>query len=278
MIKHRNNAAYELASAGIRESLKQSGVPVVIKEYMCTQDKCVIIKEELTKPDLIFTLGTQSTRCSMNSIHDIPILFSMVLDPEESGLNAENLTGVSLNIPFKEYGRILKKIFRKNCTIGVLYNPEENASFVKEAAEVARSMQFKIKSSAIVSLKDFNDVSHNLLTHIDVFWFIADTVVCQPVLVKKILQDCFKHKVPVIGLSPYYVKAGALFSLNCDYKDIGRQAGELGIRILQGEKPGDIQVNAPRKIVLYLNQTVAERLSVRIPVEVRKEAHKVFGE
>jgi putative ABC transport system substrate-binding protein len=81
-----------------------------------------------------------------------------------------------------------------------------------------------------------------------------------------------------MGISPSYARAGALIALSCDYRDIGNQAGEISVRILKGERCSAIKVAPPRKVKLFLNIAVADRLGVKIPKKILREAEEVFGQ
>ena len=113
---------------------------------------------------------------------------------------------------------------------------------------------------------------------VDALWLFPDPVVAQQTIVTQILYNALIKKIPVIGISPSYVKAGALMALTCDYRDVGKQAGETACRILQGEKASEIAVTNPRQFKLYLNRSVADKLQVSIPKYLFSEASEVYGE
>ena len=68
-----------------------------------------------------------------------------------------------------------------------------------------------------------------------------------------------------MGLSPAFVKAGALLALSVDYKDVGVQCGELAAQVLAGQPPPSLPITVPRRVTLYLNLNVAKTISVKIP-------------
>ena len=78
-----------------------------------------------------------------------------------------------------------------------------------------------------------------------------------------------------MGLSSAYVRAGALFALDCDYDDIGKQAGEVALLILCGNSPYEVPITTPRKIYLSINQKTAERIGIEIPAALLKIAEEV---
>lgn len=106
---------------------------------------------------------------------------------------------------------------------------------------------------------------------------IADTTLYLPQVTEYLLLESLRAKFPVIGLSSCYTKAGAVLSFDCDYKDLGRQAGEISLRILQGENPSNIPIARPEKIKFSLNLSAAERMNIKIPDSIIKQASEVFG-
>jgi putative ABC transport system substrate-binding protein len=79
-----------------------------------------------------------------------------------------------------------------------------------------------------------------------------------------------------MGPFPSFVKAGALFTLAWDDKDVGRQSGELALRILAGESPNQIPLTTPRMIYLVLNLRTAEQIKLKIPPHIVSVAKEVY--
>ena len=80
------------------------------------------------------------------------------------------------------------------------------------------------------------------ISNIDILWAVSDRTVFNPQARQYILLNTLRNKVPFMGLSASYVKAGALFALSLDYEDIGYQTGELASRIIAGEQTSSISI------------------------------------
>jgi putative ABC transport system substrate-binding protein len=78
-----------------------------------------------------------------------------------------------------------------------------------------------------------------------------------------------------MGISPF-VRSGALLALSCDNADIGRQAGELAVKILNGARPTDLPITVPEKIRLAINLKTAKRIGLNIPSQIVDKADEVF--
>jgi len=269
--------AYLEAWIGFLEFLDDYQVSLKVTKYNLEEETPEIIFSKINKqkPDLIVTLGTEASKLAKKNISDIPIVFSMVLDPIDIGLKAKNLTGSSLDIPLRIQFKTIKKINHRVKKIGVIYNPLENNSIIQKAKIEAKNNNLVLKKFPVNSTKEIPRIDD---MNIDALLLIPDNIVCQSVIIQHILLASLKNKIPVIGISPAYVKAGALFAFSCDYKDIGRQSGNIALRILNGEDIKDIPISIPRKTKLFLNLTVAKRIGLKLNKKIIEEAVTIYGE
>src|SRR2546425_8044938 len=104
------------------------------------------------------------------------------------------------------------------------------------------------------SPKDLPDALASLNNRADGLWGVADQIVLNPQTVKPILLFSLRNRIPFVGLSATWVKAGALYALDRDYDDIGRQLGEAAVKILRGAAPGSLPPASPRKVVYCINR------------------------
>jgi putative ABC transport system substrate-binding protein len=272
-IKSGAIAQYDTALEGFKKSVEGRNVLVVLNEYDL-KDGNALEHIRSQEWDLILTLGTPASKVMSENIENIPVVFSVVLFPERNHIKGENVTGASLDIPVGIQLENLKAVVPDKKTIGVIYNPEENEDTMRKARQIVGGMGLILKTFPVKSTKEIPRIKE---MGIDALWLIPDTVVSQPAIIGHILRSSLRYKVPVMGVSRSYAKAGALLALSCDYEDIGRQSGEMALRILSGEGPADIPVSIPRKVKLYLNLAVAERLKIKIPREIIENADEVFG-
>ena len=85
-----------------------------------------------------------------------------------------------------------------------------------------------------------------------------------------------RNRIPFVGLSPSFVKAGALLAFTTDYRDLGRQAGEQSVRILTGEDTAGIPITVPRDLSLFINMNTAKQIEVEIDDAIRQKAELHF--
>ncbi len=243
----------------------------------------IIKKIRAFQPDAILTVGSRATGLVSKNIKDIPIVFSMVLYPVASEFVSSmkrpggNLTGAAMDVPIDRQLKTLAKIVPRLKRVGVLYSPEETLPVIEEARRVAASMNLELLAEEVDSESDVPDALGRLdKRKMDALWSVADGNVFTRPSTKFIIKYVVRRGIPFMGPHNGFVRAGALLALTADYRDCGRQAGEIVVRILDGTNPKAIPVATPRTIEMGLNLQVAGHIRLRIPQGMIDEASMVI--
>ncbi len=290
IIKNKKVEPYETALKGCLNVLKKKGFKekknLVLTYYDLEENSkknyLIIKKIRKKKPDLIIAFGTRASKILKKKIKDVPVVFTMVLNPIETGLvhknrsSKDNFVGASMNLSPARQFKLLKEVFPHGKKVGVLYDSKKTGNTIKIAVQAAKKCDLELIKKDVFSPKEVPSAISRLIKKIDVLWLIADTTVISYQSLPYILKVALKAKVPVIAQANYVVEMGALIGLECDYKDIGMQSGELACKILEGEKPVNLQTTVPGKTFLAINLKVARALGLKIPFSVSKRAHKIF--
>ena len=85
-----------------------------------------------------------------------------------------------------------------------------------------------------------------------------------------------RHKLPAVYWDRFFVDAGGLMAYGPDLVDQFRQAAGYVDRILKGEKPADLPVQAPTKYELVINLKTAKALGITVPVQLLGRADEVI--
>jgi putative ABC transport system substrate-binding protein len=266
---------YKEVSAGLKTFYADKGVGVRLTEYSLKgQDPAAIFsKINAEKPDLMLTVGEDALKAAKDNIKGVPIVFTMVFNSK--AMMDDNTTGILLDISPEMKITGVKKVLPRTKTIGLLYSPNSLASFEDIKAECDRR-GITLNSKLVSDDAGFTGALSAVFSGSDCFIVILDPKIYFSQTLKFLLLESIKQKVPVIGLSSFYTKAGAIASFDCDYKDLGKQAGEIASRIIAGEKPSTIKPVRPRKYKFSINLVTAEKDGIVIPPDVVKEAAEVF--
>ncbi len=273
---------YQTALKGFKETLRKKNYDLNVEEYVLKDDtggKDGLLAEIKKKsPRLIVTLGSAATSYIAKDIKDTPVVFCMVLNPTASGfiqsMNASgnNVTGASLDIPLEVQFEALRSLIPPAKKVGVIYNPSETESVIQEATRAAEQIGLELVSIPIISKEEVPKALRTLDGKVDALWSVADSTVFSPGSTKFILLHTLRNKIPFVGLSPAFVKAGALMALAADYQEVGTQCGELAVRVLSGYQPSSLPITMPQSITMYLNLNTAEILGLEVPSAQMKGA------
>ena len=85
-----------------------------------------------------------------------------------------------------------------------------------------------------------------------------------------------RHKLPAIYYDQFFAKAGGLISYGTDIVDQYRRAASFVDRILKGEKPADLPVQAPTKFEMAINLKTARALGLTVPPSLLARANEVI--
>jgi putative ABC transport system substrate-binding protein len=83
------------------------------------------------------------------------------------------------------------------------------------------------------------------------------------------------NQIPVYAGDTDSAKRGAIAAIGFNYYDVGRQTGKIVLRVLKGEKPGDIPVEGVQITELFVNPGAAAKMGVTIPAAVIAKAKEV---
>ena len=293
VIKTRDIPFYSAAYDGFLHGLKQRGyrsgdkleIKVVSLNGSPEADGKLVRLQIEKRPDLIVTLGTDATRLVAEQKTNIPVLFSMVLDPVSLGvvksLDAPGgvFTGTTLMVrPGKQFDALLQSCPMAR-RIGVLYSDGDptSAAYLKEAQEDAKRLGIEIRPIAVRAYKASKDALNGFADGVDALWLIADPASTGLQEMKDTLDFARVRRLPVLGASSATVRAGALAALSANLADLGDETAEMAIPLLEGtDAPAKMRVRGPRRTQLTINLDVARLLKIALPDALLSLADEVI--
>jgi putative tryptophan/tyrosine transport system substrate-binding protein len=236
-------------------------------------------------PDVILAHGVSSVRPLLQATRTVPIVFPIASDPVGAGLVESlarpggNATGF-MSFEYTLSGKwleLLKDIAPGVTRVAVLQDPTQgggsSAFAVIQAAAPSLGMEVtpvNLREAPEIerALADFARTSNGGL--------IVTGSALSNVHHKLIITLAARHKLPAIYLERSFAADGGLISYGSDYIDHYRRAAGYVDRILKGEKPADLPVQAPTKYELVINLKTAKSLGLSVPPTLLARADEVI--
>ncbi len=233
------------------------------------------------KPDVIVAIATPSAQAAVAATKDIPVVFSAVTDPLGAKLitNTQkpggNVTGLSDMSPIAQHLDLIKEVTPTAKRIGVAYNPgEANAvSLVDLLKREAPGRNMEIVTASAPKSSDVLAAARSLVGKVDAIYVPTDNTIVTAL--ESVIKVGIDNRIPVYSGDTDSVNRGTIAALGFNYYDIGRQTGQVVLRILEGEKPGDIPVRTADGTDLFVNPAAAKKMGVSIPAALLTRATKV---
>jgi putative ABC transport system substrate-binding protein len=237
-------------------------------------------------PDvLVAATGTATLAPLLQATRTVPIVFVTVIDPVGAGFVASlarpggNATGFTM----LEYGlsgkwlELLKEIAPRMTRAAVLRDPAIASGIGQFGAVQAVAPSFGVELSP-VDVRDAGEIERAVMA------FARSSngglIVTASTLASRhrdvIIAIAAGHRLPAVYPFRYFVTAGGLISYGPDSIDPYRRAAGYVDRILKGEKPADLPVQAPTKYELVINLKTAKALGLEVPATLLPRADEVI--
>lgn len=269
------------AKLGIMDELKAAGyeegknLKIISKNAQGAIANAMLIAKQFVQssPDAIVTISTSSTQSAIKAISgsDIPLIFSSVTDPVAAGLVSDmdipkkNITG-AIDYPLiKEEIELITGYIPEVKTIGFLYSTGE-ANSVKTIDLMKKEIEGKLDyiEAQVASSHQISQAIESLIGKVDVIYIPSDNVIFSAM--PKLVQMSRKHKIPVFSSDPDSVKMGVLACIGYTQYEVGRTAGRLLVRVLNGEN--NLKIEKPTKAQIFINQKTAKIMGLDVPEQM----------
>ncbi|MFL6798833.1 MAG: ABC transporter substrate-binding protein [Xanthobacteraceae bacterium] len=241
-----------------------------------------------TSPEVILAQGTAVTAGLQKQTRTIPVVFTVVSDPVGSGFIQSfarpggNLTGFTNFLEpsmAAKWVQLLKEIAPRVSRVGILFNPQLAAGggmyFVRPVETSAAALGIKALQLAVQTPAEI-DQAINAFAQEPGGGLIAPADATTLPHRDMILVLAARHRLPAVYPYRFFLTSGGLMSYGMDYADVFKRAAEYCVRILEGEKPADLPVQAPTKYQLVVNLKTAKALGLDVPPTLLARADEVI--
>jgi putative tryptophan/tyrosine transport system substrate-binding protein len=239
------------------------------------------------RPEVILARTTPVVAALVRETRTLPIVFVSVSDPvgdhlvesfARPGGNVTGFTNIEASMSSK-WVELLKEIFPQTERAAMIFNPKvapgQGVYFLQPFESAAATLGLK---SFVVPTKDKDEIEPAIasIAHEPNSGLVVNSDVFTSINHKLIVQAVEKHRLPAVYPFSWFPKSGGLISYGTDITDLFRRAAEYVDRILKGQKPADLPVQAPTKFELVINLKTAKAFGVTIPQNLLVAADEVI--
>jgi len=236
-------------------------------------------------PDVILTSGATAVAPLLQATRSVPIVFAQVPDPVGAGFvkSLAHPGGNATGFVTFEYGlsakwlELLREVAPGVTRAAVIRDPAASAGIGQWGAIQAVAPSVRVLVSP-VNVSDANEMERDVAE----FARGSDSgliVTSSPSAALHrdlIVTLAARHRLPAVYYQRVFVTGGGLISYGPDFIDQYRRAAGYVDRILKGEKPADLPVQAPTKYELVVNLKTAKSLGLDVPATVLARADEVI--
>ncbi len=288
IIQYGSHPSLDNCNQGIEEALKASDIAdkLDIDHQDGNMDSATcdsIAKNMVAKEyDVIFAIATPAAISAYAAAAntDIPVVFCAVSDPVAAGLVDDmsapggNCTGTADMLDFDAQTDLIMALQPDVKKIGVLYTTSEanSVSHLATLKEIAEPKGLEIVEQGVQGAADIPQAAASLAPKVDCINNFTDNNVVNNLTV--LLEQANANNIPVYGSEVEQVANGCIASMSIDYVALGKATGDMGVRILKGEKAGDIPVQQVYDCAPVVNTEVLEKFGITLP-DAYADAEKV---
>jgi putative ABC transport system substrate-binding protein len=236
-------------------------------------------------PDLIVALGSRAVRALQQETRTIPVVFTLVAEPVAQGFVESlarpggNITGFT-NFEFSFAGKwmdALKEIEPRTSQVMLMVNPGNSGALgLAHAAEGmgasygVKMMIAPVRTAAEIetAIADFGAAGDRAIIVLPDGLVVSNR--------EPLIQSVNRARIPTVFPFRIFAVDGGLLSWGLDFAGLYRQAATYADRILRGENPSDLPVQAPTKFELVINLKTAKALGLTVPPTLLAIADEVI--
>jgi putative ABC transport system substrate-binding protein len=278
--------------AAFRDALRDSGwadgrnAQIELRWFGGDRERAKAYAAELVQmaPDVIVVNGTPAVAAMRTLTDSIPVVFVVITDPVGAGFVQSlshpggNITGFSTFEP--EIGgkwlELLKALSPELRRVGVLMDPDFRGfdAHSREINTIASSFGIEAEPAYARHGGEIDGAIDAVAKHANAGLIVLPTPV-NSVHRDRIFALTAQHRLPAMYPFAFHARSGGLIAYGFDGVDLFRRAGPYVGRILNGEKAGDLPVQAPTKYEMVVNLRTAKALGIEVPPALLARADEV---
>lgn len=271
---------------GLREAGLLEGADFTLKTLSAQGDMTALGSlfdtARIAGVDMFIVFSTPTLQTAVKKSGNTPVVFTVVADPLLAGAGKSdedhlpNITGVCTQGPYAEMAELLRTHFPAIRRVGTLFCPAESNSVANKDlfARAAAQCGLKVEAVAVNSAGELSDAAMALCGRsLDAVVQVIDNLTAAGF--PAVARAANRARLPIFTFQDATIDAGATVVLSRDYYEAGKETAAMAVRVMRGEKPGEIPFAPPRTMRLLVNPDNAAAIGFRIPPALLEKAQKV---
>lgn len=273
----------DAAREGFKKAFEDAGLEVEFDEQNAQGDQAtatsIASKFAGADLDLVLAIATPSAQAAAQAITGTPILFTAVTDPVSAQLvdsldaPGANVTGTTDMNPVADQISLVKQFAPGAKSVGIIYSSGEVNSEVQVelAKEAADKEGLEVVETTVTNSSEVQQAAQDLASKVDAIYVPTDNTVVSAFA--SVVQSAEDAKIPLIAGEGDSVANGGLATYGIDYFELGRQTGEMAIKILtEKADPATMPVQSQSEYALTVNTTTLKAIGLEMPAELADKA------
>ena len=231
--------------------------------------------------DLILGIATPTAQSLAQAVTDKPVLFTAVTDPVDAGLvdsmdnPGANITGTTDMNPVADQIKLIKQFAPDAKSVGIIYSSGETNSQiqVEEAKKAAQAEGLTVEEKTVTTTAEVAQAAESFDT--DSIYVPTDNKVVAGL--EAVVGAAESKKIPLIVGEGDSVERGGLATEGISYEQLGKQTGEMALRIIEEDgDPAEMAVESQKETHLIINAEAAKAMGIEVPKALLDSADAVI--
>jgi len=211
---------------------------------------------------VIIAVGSEALQIVEGEQPTVPVICTMILrNTPELSLPASPAATISLDVSIPSLLTRLKQLFPEKTRLGIIRNPALGGLNSAPLPTRSQLQGFTVRLVECSGADQLLAALDSLKGQVDFVWCLPDGTLYNSVTIKPLILASIEHRLPLIGFSENFTRAGAAVGIYPDFRDIGLQTGEVARQVLDGQPLHAPQ--GPRRLRVAVNQSVLRLLGLR---------------
>lgn len=211
----------------------------------------------------IIAIGSEAVQVVEAERPSVPVITTMILRrPPRTEASAWSAAAtIPLDVSLPSLLSRLKQVFPGKTRLGIIHNPATGGAITAQLQARAQQQGFTVRVAECSAPAELLAALASFKGEVDFVWCLPDGSLYNSATIKPLILASLDDRLPLIGFSESFARAGAAVGIYPDFRDIGAQAGEAARQVLEGQAVRSPE--GPRRLRVAVNQSVLRLLGLR---------------